>query len=151
MDELWVIGACLLVAVVVACISRWRWKRRVAIYVLTDPVSGEVRYVGKSVDPYRRLGQHMRDRSAYGTDKQRWMHGLWMQGQAPQMWVIQRVPSNRQNQAEREWIARYQAQGARLVNTVHNRKRAAPRAARPVPAGSVVFEPEPTDYIRWPG
>ena len=85
------------------------------IYVLIDPVDGEVRYVGKTNNPKRRLAMHCN--SKYDTHSSRWVHRLKRRGLKPEMLVIQENLTDQDwPEAEKRWIAHYKAAGARLTN-----------------------------------
>jgi hypothetical protein len=88
------------------------------IYVLIDPRTGEVRYVGKSNDPIRRLQGHLQSARA---DKPwgvcRWIRDLAAVGLTPGVVVIDQVSADEWEPAEVEWIAHFRSAGARLTNT----------------------------------
>jgi hypothetical protein len=85
-----------------------------SIYVLMDPVTAEVRYVGKTVRPVaRRLDAHCSDaRCGVETHLARWIRQL---GARPAVMVVEQCGAD---WADREawWIAVYQAAGAPLCN-----------------------------------
>ena len=87
----------------------------VFIYGLVDPISNEIRYVGKSVDPEGRLEQHIKDQShVYRTY---WIRSLLKRGLKPTCIILERVePSNDWEASERYWIAYGHEQGWRLTN-----------------------------------
>lgn len=60
----------------------------ISVYILTDPLSGKVRYVGSSKHPERRYKQHLKDAEKIRTDKQKWIMELIEQGDAPKIKVI---------------------------------------------------------------
>lgn len=89
-----------------------------AIYVLEDPRDGEVRYVGVSIDPKRRLKSHKhapRSKTESHTHKARWVATLERDGLAPRLRVIEEGDGD-WVEAEMRWIASYRAAGARLTN-----------------------------------
>ncbi len=87
----------------------------ISIYVLIDPRDEEIRYVGKTKSPKRRLGSHLRDRDdSYRT---RWIGKLGRMGMVPRMQVIQEVPASFEAEAEKYWIAYFRAIGCRLTNS----------------------------------
>jgi GIY-YIG catalytic domain len=90
----------------------------VTIYALRDPRTREVRYVGKAVDPRRRLQQHLSafQLSYYRSQKVSWLKNLLDAGEQPILDVLQIVEAADANRAERQWIAQYRAEGARLTN-----------------------------------
>jgi GIY-YIG catalytic domain len=65
---------------------------RISIYVLTDPDSGEVRYVGQTANPKRRLYAHM----VWGNGSQkmkRWLEDLEQRKTKPKMMILQTWPT----------------------------------------------------------
>ena len=87
------------------------------IYVLRDPRTNEIRYVGKAADPARRLRAH-----CYGVRRQahrytaRWIRSLKALGLKPSMTVIDAGNGDGHGAAERAWIAEFHRRGARLTN-----------------------------------
>lgn len=59
-------------------------------YVLSDPQTGQIKYVGKSKDPEKRLKEHMLDACAdvYCDSKARWLGRLKKKGMRPMSIVI---------------------------------------------------------------
>jgi hypothetical protein len=86
----------------------------ISVYVLVDP-NGEIRYVGVTSDPRRRLRAHRRDNSQ--THKARWIRRLAAKGRAPIMRVIQEIPSPSWVNAERYWVNYFRAMGCPLTNS----------------------------------
>lgn len=86
-----------------------------AIYVLKDPTTGEVRYVGKTIqNPKKRLSKHCSDASlGKQTYTARWIRTLDM---PPLMEIIEEVDGSG---SEREvyWIATMRELGVNLTNT----------------------------------
>lgn len=86
------------------------------IYGLTDPRTGEIRYVGRSVnDPWYRYLVHTRDTSS--CYKARWIRSLMNQGLKPGFFIIEmNVPVTEINAYECWWIAQGRNWGWRLTN-----------------------------------
>src|SRR5579885_2077435 len=85
------------------------------IYVLCDPDTGEIRYVGKTVMRLcNRLAKHME--ATPKTHSGRWIQVLKTQGKRP---IIAYLDEAKHDWAERErfWIAHLRAIGCRLTNT----------------------------------
>jgi len=84
------------------------------IYGLADPETGTIRYVGKAVDPERRLKEH-----AYGSalHKQRWFNFLRKRGLGPELIILEQVQDG-QDWRERElcWLKKIIDEGTRVVS-----------------------------------
>lgn len=132
----------------------------VYIYGLLCPLSGEIRYIGKSIDPERRVKGHMSAARAgsYSHHTSRWLRKLDRCGLAPEIVVLQEVPEGDDwRQVERGWIASAIAEGWPLTNSTaggegldylstedreryrENHRRAMQRY-RDSPAGAAQFE-----------
>jgi hypothetical protein len=85
------------------------------IYVLIDPLTGEIRYVGKTTRTLTtRLNGHKGERLDH--HRSRWIAKLRRLGLAPSIELVQEVPGAWANDAERYWIAYYRAAGCSLIN-----------------------------------
>lgn len=88
------------------------------IYALKDPRTRQVRYVGCSVtSSWARYCTHIQ--SSYGTPKLPagiWIAALRREGLKPDLVTLQRVLRDRASAVEIEWIRRFRAQGADLLN-----------------------------------
>lgn len=102
--------------------DRSRWNRYV-VYALSDPDSGELRYIGKSHRGLSRLPSHMRDSRALAADGshkfnghvQRWIRTLG--GRRPLIEEVEQCAgADECSDAERYWIAQFRALGVRLTN-----------------------------------
>ncbi len=89
------------------------------IYALIDPLTQEIRYVGKTTNPYRRQWDH-RSNCDRNTHKGKWIrklyetHGVW-----PEFFVLEEVdcPTGEEWKAEeRFWIAYLRCIGCPLTN-----------------------------------
>lgn len=90
----------------------------ILIYALCDPITGAIRYIGRSKNPVKRLRQHI-SRSKCITDhrrKSRWIRTLLNQNLMPALFLLERTSVELCNQAERCWIAYYTKAGADLTN-----------------------------------
>jgi len=95
-------------------------KVPVYIYALTEPETGEVRYVGKSDRPEARVASH-RARSGAARVRE-WCDGLARRGVGPRLVVLFAVlPGHDAAPFEREFIARHD--GPRLLNYYGSRKQ----------------------------
>ena len=87
------------------------------LYILKDPNTYEVRYVGMTTNPKTRLSVHIRG-SKYHTrnPKETWIHGLLLNGQKPIMEVIETCQQGTWEVRERFWIDFYKQEGYDLTN-----------------------------------
>lgn len=89
----------------------------VYIYDLSDPRTGYVRYVGKSVRPKERLATHIREaRSGSKIHSRRWIAGLLAEGLVPILSILEEVDDASANEAEMFWIASFKLAGFDLTN-----------------------------------
>jgi hypothetical protein len=80
------------------------------------PETGEVRYIGKSTDPKRRLANHLCETSA--CHRTHWLRSLAARGLKPVLVTLEVVEGRWPwQEAERWWIARGRALGWRLTNS----------------------------------
>lgn len=89
------------------------------IYILICPISKEIRYVGKSNDPERRLKDHMKDfRTRQGEfRKVSWLLSLYEKNMKPEMQIVDTVDMEEWKEKEQFWINHYKSIGVDLVNT----------------------------------
>ena len=97
--------------------SKDRRKERMMtfIYALLDPITLEIRYIGKADDPKFRLGRHLRENSG-GTHKVRWIKKLKSLDLIPELMVIERVSKVCWQERERFWVNHFR--GPRLTNSI---------------------------------
>lgn len=92
---------------------------RVTIYTLSDPVSGDVRYVGKTIKTLKaRLQIHVAHaKRGNKTHRCNWIRSLIAQGLAPIIDEIEVVDDTaRWADRETHWISKFSSEGARLTN-----------------------------------
>jgi predicted GIY-YIG superfamily endonuclease len=85
------------------------------IYTLSHPITDEVRYVGKTVNPKQRKHNHTNKARDKGTYKRNWINSLIVQGLRPKFEIIDQVDSNWKFW-ERYWISQFRTWGFRLCN-----------------------------------
>lgn len=85
-----------------------------AIYILSDPLTSEVRYVGQSGDPYARLCQHLNDRT--DSPKAIWIRYLRSRLLFPTMTIIEFCHWSVANEQEQLYIRMFSEQGCALLN-----------------------------------
>ena len=86
------------------------------VYTLSDPRTGDVRYVGVTNNPRNRFNSHMRDNRA-SNHRTRWINSLVRDGLKPIMAIIDETDRDNWAQCEMMWIAHYRSIGCKLVNS----------------------------------
>lgn len=92
----------------------------VYIYGLVCPTAGVVRYIGKSIDPEKRLRAHIMAaaRGDYNHHTARWLRKLHQAGLSPTLTILGEVAAGESWQdLERKHIADALAKGVRLTNS----------------------------------
>jgi group I intron endonuclease len=74
------------------------------VYSLVDPITEEVRYIGKTINPKQRLGAHIRSGYKKGNHKECWIYGLLEQGLKPKMYIIEECLDNSWIEREKYYI-----------------------------------------------
>jgi hypothetical protein len=89
------------------------------IYSLTDPRTSMVRYIGKTVQPEKRLYLHVWHATHDGdTYRDRWIRQLVAEGRTPVFAIVEEVTRETWEERERFWIAHFRALNAdKLTNT----------------------------------
>jgi hypothetical protein len=76
------------------------------IYSLNDPITNEVRYIGKTISPlYKRLSSHYRDRKK--SYKTHWINGLKKNGLKPIINIIEICNNENWEEREKYWIKHF--------------------------------------------
>src|SRR5260370_23019327 len=87
------------------------------IYVLIDPITEEVRYVGKTENSLAcRLRSHLKASVKGGTHVYWWISGLIKKGMSPKIRLVERVLLKDWADAEIYWIKFFKTAGAKLTN-----------------------------------
>lgn len=89
--------------------------RRVFIYGLCDPDTGELRYIGKSNNPKKRLSNHLTSR--FKSHRTSWIQSLLTKGRRPKLEILLEVPEVEWEFWEKDLIKTFREGGADLVNT----------------------------------
>lgn len=92
------------------------FKNLVYIYVLVDPFSGQVKYVGKANDPNFRLKEHIRKSKFNKSYKDNWIKNLINRGGLPIIEVIDEVSTDNWGFWETYWIEQFRTWGFKLTN-----------------------------------
>lgn len=87
----------------------------VQIYALRHPLTGEIRYIGKSKDAQKRLKAHIRRSREQDWPVSRWIRKLALDGLTPSITIITSVEGDWQS-VERGLIEVARAEGFRLLN-----------------------------------
>lgn len=87
----------------------------VFIYSLTDPFTGNVRYIGQSTHPKERLAAHCNEKSC--CHRANWIKSVIRRGKRPLMEILEEIaPDADWQAAERWWIAHGRERGWPLTN-----------------------------------
>lgn len=102
------------------------------IYGLIDPITSELRYIGKSFDPKKRLVQHLEPgQLKQKTHKSRWLNKLNKKGLVPELIILEsNLSVEYANEAEQFFIEYFKSIGSRLTN------------GRPGGDGGAYFDPK---------
>jgi hypothetical protein len=85
------------------------------LYKLIDPETQEIRYIGQTRHPEKRLNQHLKEKGNYY--KTNWVKSVITKGLTPIFEVFMCTSRETINQEEQNWIRFYFEQGCKLVNT----------------------------------
>lgn len=86
------------------------------IYTLTDPITNEVRYVGKANDISQRYKSHLNGARKHQIHKKNWINSLKKLKLKPIIDVIDIVPINEWVFWETYWISQFKSWGCNLIN-----------------------------------
>ncbi len=84
------------------------------IYGLFDPITQELRYIGKAINPKNRFNGHLKDNRL--THKGSWIKSLLKNNLKPEMVVLEEVSDDNWQQEEHWWISYMKSLGVRLTN-----------------------------------
>ena len=87
-----------------------------SIYSLSDPISGEIRYVGKSDNPNLRLIEHIKKSKYTITHKNNWIKSLLKKNLKPVIEILDTVPISEWGFWENYWIEMIRAWEFKLTN-----------------------------------
>lgn len=89
------------------------------IYILADPITMKIRYVGKTNNCYQRYRHHLVASANPKSHKRNWIESLKRQGLKPILKIIDEVPTEEWKFWEQYWICQLKAWGFSLVNHTH--------------------------------
>lgn len=92
-------------------------NKPVFIYGLIDPSTAKIRYIGKSVNPKRRLMQHIHGRKDQKiTPCSAWIKSVLKKGQEPEMMIIEETTQELWQERERFYIDMFRKSGENITN-----------------------------------
>ena len=86
------------------------------IYILIDPITDKVRYVGKSNNPYKRFECHL-SKNNIKSHKTNWIQSLLKKDIKPILCIIDEVDINEWKFWEVYWISQFKNWGFNLTNS----------------------------------
>lgn len=88
----------------------------VTIYSLKDPLTNEIRYVGKTVNVKRRMYLHIAEAKTSKTHKAKWVNKLLESGVKPILEILEVVDDDCWEFWEKYWISQMRSWGFKLCN-----------------------------------
>lgn len=94
---------------------------KIFIYALCDPITFEVRYIGKTDNPYRRYCQHISKRHLNRKRKRQtykicWIKSLIAKSLLPVQQILEICNEDNWEEKEKDWIKFYKQIGCNLTN-----------------------------------
>jgi group I intron endonuclease len=89
---------------------------KVFIYILVDPISNQIRYVGKTTDVKRRIRRHISERFLHDSYKDRWIRKLIDNNHYPEIETIDIVSNDNWGYWEQFYISYFIFLGCNLTN-----------------------------------
>lgn len=86
------------------------------IYVLRDPFTNSIRYVGQTRHPKKRRWEHIQNSRTGLNEKCLWISGLLIDGHRPCIEIVDAVPENEWIFWEREYVKYFKIMGCKLTN-----------------------------------
>lgn len=91
------------------------------IYSLNDPITNEIRYIGKTGNIEDRYKRHLQkcylDKYDKNTHKSNWIKSLLKMGLKPILNIIQECNTENVNELEVYWISKFKKDGIKLTNS----------------------------------
>ncbi len=88
----------------------------VFIYILIDPTTNQIRYVGKTTDIKRRIRRHINERFIHNSYKDRWIRKLIDNDYLPEIEVVDIIPKKNWVYWEQFYISYFKFLGSNLTN-----------------------------------
>lgn len=117
-------------------------ERPAVIYALTEPDTGEVRYIGQTRNLWRRYAAYLAGRSRPSKRLRAWLADLQYKHKFPVCVVLEEVTVETAKAREQWWIRHYDQQGAGLVNAILYKPGPSPREP-------LFTDPEDNTTERW--
>lgn len=95
-------------------IAHYLMMSNVFIYALKDPDTGQIRYVGASINPTKRFKQHLQSKET--NHRAKWIKSLRMANLMPVLGHVDEVPEDYWQAVEAAYIQFYRNLGCDLVN-----------------------------------
>lgn len=90
----------------------------VIIYALIEPITGQIKYIGKTKQLLnKRLSAHLCESKKSNTKKNTWLRNLKKKGLKPKIEELDMVPALEWEFWEQYWISQFKAWGFELKNT----------------------------------
>lgn len=86
------------------------------IYTLIDPITNQIRYIGKANNPQERYKNHKNRCRDKNTHKRNWINKLRLKNIYPDIEIIDKVPLSDWHYWEKFWISYYKFIGCNLIN-----------------------------------
>jgi hypothetical protein len=86
------------------------------IYALSDPETNDVKYIGATVNPLKRAGEHRAEGGRRGSRLSTWLEALRLHGVHPLLTIIEKADGAIWPDREAYWIQVYRARGYDLLN-----------------------------------
>jgi hypothetical protein len=113
----------------------------VFIYVLSDPRNGERRYVGRTVDPKRRLAVHISGDKTVNLLCRQWIVALKNENKHPVMTILEITTGAESKLAEYKWIEKGFNEGWSLTNVTRQTRKAA-KQSTPLARWTFLLDPD---------
>ncbi len=97
--------------------------KKAYIYTLSDPITGEVKYIGKTInEPKIRLYGHLSESKKSSTHKSNWVKSLLSKGLKPIIGILDEVNNDDWEFWEDYWIEQFKTWGIELTNCIDGGK-----------------------------
>lgn len=90
--------------------------KAVFIYALKDPITGAIRYIGRTTNPKKRFGDHLTAVKKEKNHRSNWIRSLCEKGLKPELELLAQVPESEWKQNEIDYIAVFRSMDCDLVN-----------------------------------